>query len=207
MFRFFAVLSSGAAAKVAPLRLFPIARRGESAWSTAFSAGGMEVYCRRGAVTEVKAMELPEGRGVVLGTLFRRPKPGEAGPAERVAEIDAAAAARIQSSKGRVLTEDYWGRYVAFLLDRETGARSVLRDPMEGLPCYYAAHGGATCFFSHVEDFARFSRAPGANRRFVHAHRLLFLLHELRQASRLGCAGRHRLVLQALSGNHFSGRF
>ena len=189
MFRFFAVLSSGAAAKAAPLRLFSISRRGESAWSTAFSAGGMEVYCRCGAVTEVKAMELPEGQGVVLGTLFKRPKPGEAGPAERVAEIDAAAAARIQSSKGRVLTEDYWGRYVALLLDRETGARSVLRDPMEGLPCYYAAHGGVTCFFSHVEDFARFSRAPGVNRRFVHAH----LLYDRLQVRETGLDGVYEL--------------
>ncbi len=127
-------------------------------WQQAFGGPGVRVFTigRAPGVNDVHL--LPAARGVILGRLFRRPdhpsRPATAQVTDREGE-------QIRQTRGRVLVDEYWGRYVAVLL-AESGRALLLRDPSGALPCYRQAIDGVTVFFSWLEDLIAF--APEASR-------------------------------------------
>ena len=58
-------------------------------------------------------------------------------------------------SRGRSLGAGYWGSYVAFLRDPDSGRYAVIRDPTGGLPCFHVVHRGIRLFFSDIADLRR----------------------------------------------------
>jgi asparagine synthase (glutamine-hydrolysing) len=94
----------------------------------------------------------------VFGTLFRRDDTAvtELGQTR----LDAADSRAIASSAGRILTQRYWGRYVAVLRDSATSRIRVLRDPCGGLPCWQTRHGNVWIYFSCATDCIQLGLAP-----------------------------------------------
>lgn len=84
------------------------------------------------------------GRGLVLGTLFRRH-----GPQRPLEAADLSDPAQLFADRGDMLLGRFWGGYVAALAG--AGAVEILRDPSGALPCYYAATPAMTLLASEVE--------------------------------------------------------
>jgi asparagine synthase (glutamine-hydrolysing) len=82
---------------------------------------------------------LAENAGVVLGTLFERGS-------------QTALATRTLQTTPSDLIASYWGRYVAFIAHERSGKKSVLRDPMGGLPCFHTERSGVVVLFSLLQD-------------------------------------------------------
>lgn len=109
------------------------------------------VFYRNVGAEADEARVLPQGAGVLLGTIF--PKSFDCEPsAPRSATIDAEEAAALLRSAGRRLIDRYWGRYVAFMRDEADRTTLVLRDPSGHLPCFSTVYRGTTIYFSHAQD-------------------------------------------------------
>jgi len=96
------------------------------------------------------AYPLPLDQGVILGRLFRRRDLDE--PSSPDVSFTAHDARQILQSGGRALVEDYWGRYIAFMVDAISGGTRIVRDPTGTLPCYLILHRGVWVVFSWLED-------------------------------------------------------
>lgn len=81
-----------------------------------------------------QVLELPDGRGVVLGALYRRES------AQAVANLTSDQTQRILESQGRLLLSEFWGGYVAILTIDKIDL--VIRDPSGSVPCYYLSQPG-----------------------------------------------------------------
>lgn len=119
-------------------------------WSSVLIAPGLYVACAGVRPGSSEPYLLHEGGGVVLGKLFQRPAEGPSQAA--LTPLDESVSRRILASAGRHLIEGYWGRYVAFLLDRASSTVRVLRDPCAAMPCLMLRYGGVTLFFSSMEE-------------------------------------------------------
>lgn len=87
---------------------------------------------------------LADGRGVVVGDLFRR------GQIESLDLDDVAAIANISVLEvARILMRGHWGRYVALLRDHD-GAPAIFRDPSGALDCVTWAIDGVRICASHL---------------------------------------------------------
>lgn len=121
-------------------------------WTRALRQNGLLVYYTGSKPGLSRPYPLQQNRGVVLGRLFHGTAP--------VGAFDAHAGERILVSGGRHLIGEYWGRYVAFLHDPDSGTTKVLRDPSVGLPCLNARHEGVELFFSCMEDILALGVGP-----------------------------------------------
>jgi asparagine synthase (glutamine-hydrolysing) len=129
-------------------------------WQLLADRPGMLVFgtTAEGGATRVHRLSGERGpveHGVILGTLFERRgvdrfEAGDPPPAEPV--LTAAENRAIAGSRGQHLVDHYWGRYVAFLFDPSSGARTVLRDPSGALSCYYTDHLGVGIHFAEIDD-------------------------------------------------------
>jgi len=84
-------------------------------------------------------------RGLVLGALFQR-----TGPLDAVETLDAGVSDRIVRTAGQSLIDDFWGGYLAFVLEADGAGVHVLRDPSGGTPCFHLRQGGVTYLVSDV---------------------------------------------------------
>lgn len=89
-----------------------------------------EPFVRIGA-TDVRVTRFDGG--VILGPLWR------AGDSRPVVALSDAEAARVRQSGGASLIEDFWGAYVAYVIDTARRQATVLRAPFGELPCLFAA--------------------------------------------------------------------
>lgn len=69
--------------------------------------------------------------GLICGALFHRH-----GPARRITSLDQSDIRDIVQTRGAKLLSNYWGGYVALILDGDQ--RLVLRDPSGAMPCFLA---------------------------------------------------------------------
>jgi asparagine synthase (glutamine-hydrolysing) len=102
-----------------------------------------------------RAHLLHDGRGVVLGTLFRRQPLSNDGAVSQSVTLGESESAGIIDSEGRELISSYWGRYVAILSDARATVTRIIRDPSGHLPCYRAHAAGIRCYFSRLSDYSR----------------------------------------------------
>ncbi len=117
-----------------------------------FDRQGMKVLC---AFTQTRrtvgACHLSGTSGVVLGTLFRAPaREDSSGP--QLTSLEEHESRSILRTRGKLLVERYWGRYVAFLYDADSAEKVIVRDSMGGLPCFLTKLDGATVAFSSLTD-------------------------------------------------------
>lgn len=103
------------------------------------------------------------GSGQIFGTVFRR---GEVFPASlRDGETKG-----IVASRGASLITEFWGAYVAFILDGD-GVVSVLRDPSAAQPCYFTRAGDLLVLASDLPTlFATGIAAPAIDWREMDLH-------------------------------------
>ena len=119
-------------------------------WSSVFEQPGLLVLC--GGCSVSNRTHLIGGHlGVVVGALFRNADGGMTQP--EGAQLSEPESRKIALTSGRCLTDRYWGRYVAFLVDAEDRRTfRVLRDPTGNLPCFRTEVQDVQVFFSHLPD-------------------------------------------------------
>lgn len=142
---------------------------GQGGWHCSLDTPGLKVFHvdSRSGSSEVYA--LSNQRGVVLGKLFNSDLDKACVPEKLMFDDDHSAA--ILYSRGRWLIDHRWGRYVAFLKNRETRSLYVLRDPTAALPCFMTTFNGVTIWFSYTEDcLALLSKDFSINWRYLAVH-------------------------------------
>jgi len=87
-------------------------------------------------------------RGCIAGYLFRR-----GFPSSRVLHLDEAAIAGAIATRGASLLADYWGGYVAAIVN-DNDSVDILRDPSGLLPCYVRKDGRSIHLASDMEVLA-----------------------------------------------------
>jgi asparagine synthase (glutamine-hydrolysing) len=118
-------------------------------WHVTFRRPGLVVYVAGVRPRSSEAYLLDNHGGVVLGTVFVRigshgvtPDKAAFGPAETLAVLQ---------TRGRLLAEEYWGRYVAFLAPADKNAAMVMRSPTGELDCLSTDIRGVKIYFSAAE--------------------------------------------------------
>jgi asparagine synthase (glutamine-hydrolysing) len=91
-------------------------------------------------------------QGVVLGEIFPRLNAFDGDAPAKRAEFGAKETLAVIESQGRNLASDYWGNFVAFIVDPRKGDRLVFKDPCGSLPCHFTEHGGVQLLFSRLGD-------------------------------------------------------
>jgi hypothetical protein len=121
---------------------------------------GTRVYCAGLAGGSTSLYRLPLNAGVLLGVLFEG-YPAD-GTVRRKAQFSARETDELLQSQGAILTEEYWGRYVAVLTDTPAGTTRVIRSPTGEIACLHTRQGAVHVFFSSIPDITglrlRFSR-------------------------------------------------
>jgi asparagine synthase (glutamine-hydrolysing) len=155
MFRYVAFIwkaGEGSLEKLAMVRRMTERLRASSPdWQTVFAGEGVMVLTAD-LSNAMGVYRLQHGAGVVLGEVFvRHMDINNEVPARRAVFVERETRAML-SSKGRCLTSDYWGNYVAIVVDAAEDARYVVKDPTGSLPCYFAEHAGVQVVFSCLAD-------------------------------------------------------
>jgi asparagine synthase (glutamine-hydrolysing) len=119
------------------------------AWQLEFSSPGLRVYCCGVRGSSIDVHRLHGGGGVVLGTVFAKPRDSDDTPSN--ANFSPCETSRLLATHGRHLVERYWGRYVAFLMDRQQNTTAVLRSPSGEIDCLQAEVDGVHLYFSGTE--------------------------------------------------------
>jgi asparagine synthase (glutamine-hydrolysing) len=129
--------------------------------------------------------------GVVLGEIFRRCSDIDQGAALNHAVFGVPESRAVIDSQGRTLATEYWGNFVAFIVDGEQGARFVFNDPCGTLPCYFTEHRGVQVVFSCLGDCRDMGLKFALNWEFVRARAVNGFL-DLDIPSFVGVASVHR---------------
>ena len=87
--------------------------------------------------------------GFIVGALFRREI-----PATRVTDLNPAEIQHILDTHGGALLANYWGGYIALLIDDDCTLR-VLRDPSGMMPCYVRRGDGRVALASDMTVLAK----------------------------------------------------
>ena len=108
----------------------------ERGWTSVVSSTGVAVYLRdhehNGRVQPY--LILPRSTGIIFGQLFNHPTNGQ--KATVVEGVDEQTATDLVRSGGRLLVENYWGNFIAFLRDNERNGVYVIRDCSGKLPIF-----------------------------------------------------------------------
>jgi hypothetical protein len=115
-------------------------------WKSALDDAGIKVLYADTAALPGPQL-LGSNRGVILGTLYRS-------EGDR-AHLTEAETSRILATRGRALTTDFWGNYVAII--RDECSTSILRGPASTLPCLHVNEEGVDIYFSWMESCAQVS--------------------------------------------------
>lgn len=116
-------------------------------WTVALDRPGLRVYCHGIRKGSSNIYPLPDGTGVVLGTLFRR----QCGSSARLT-LSLKDASDLHASAGLTLVEHYWGRYVAFFQSAESATIKVLKSPSGELDAQTTCIGSVRVFFSRADQ-------------------------------------------------------
>lgn len=120
-------------------------------WRKAWEAPGIIVFDSGQYKGRMQTYCLADESGVVLGRLFRNDYTSV------TEDLDAITSSTCIKTKGQHLIDNYWGRYVAFLNDRDSGKRYIMRDPSGAFPCFYTIFRNIEIYFSDMQDAANFN--------------------------------------------------
>jgi asparagine synthase (glutamine-hydrolysing) len=125
-----------------------------------FKANGLRISCSEADRSGLTIYPVGTHSGLVLGRLFRRSSdindncPAPEGTFESTDEE------RLIASKGRSLVTQYWGDYVAFLVDKSSAAKWIIKDPTGNLPCFRTSWRDVDIVFSCLSDCIDLSLMP-----------------------------------------------
>lgn len=123
-------------------------------WQAILDSRGMYVSVRSKSLSRIDNIyPLMHGKGVVVGQLFERryiDTDDLSSPCD--VSFDAEVSRRVVADAGETLRDNFWGQYVAFLIDAEASRKYVLRDPTGGIPCQLLTIGGVVVYFVRLED-------------------------------------------------------
>jgi asparagine synthase (glutamine-hydrolysing) len=91
----------------------------------------------------------------ILGYLFSTVQP------RRERELDDNLSQGIALSEGQILTDRYWGQYIAAYNSGDDDGVCIQRDPLEMAPCYYFHVDGLWLIVSDIAAPRRFGLLPG----------------------------------------------
>lgn len=172
MFRFVALIWDAQSPEIAATAHELARRLGAKSpqWSDALVRTGHRVLVADRS-SHFDTHEIVDGAaaGVVLGEIFRRCSDIDRGAALNQAVFGALESRAVIDSQGRTLATDYWGNFVAFIVDSEQGARFVFNDPCGTLPCYFSEHRGVQVVFSCLGDCRDMGLKFALNWEFVRA--------------------------------------
>lgn len=161
LFSFIALISeSASSAHLSALRRLSEEMRPETGWTCDVDQPRAKVFHRAVSPGASRAHLLHNGRGVVLGTLFRRQPPSDDSAVSKPVSLAEQESAGIIQSQGRDLISGYWGRYVAILSDATAPVTRIIRDPSGHLPCYRARASGIRIYFSRLSDYSQLDVGP-----------------------------------------------
>src|ERR1700722_11916723 len=110
-----------------------------SEFKSCFDFRGLRVLCAESGTPGLKVHKLHDNAGVLLGAVFKRHADITNDSAASESTFDSIETTNLVSSGGRSLVTAYWGDYVAFLLDRASGTKRIIKDPTGNLPCFSTA--------------------------------------------------------------------
>ncbi len=117
-----------------------------------FDGAGVRVFCSHADGTGMKVYLTGGHSGVVLGRLFRRNEEINEDCAAEEGTFGSTDEERLAASKGRSLITDYWGNYVAILIDKSSASKRVVKDPTGALPCFHTTWQRVDIIFSCLGD-------------------------------------------------------
>jgi asparagine synthase (glutamine-hydrolysing) len=142
------------------------------------------------------AHPLCDDAGVVVGEVFARPKEMDSDAPAYDGKFNRLETHQALKSQGRSLASQFWGNYVAFVIDdghvgSGDRARYVFKDPSGTLPCYFAEREGLQLLFSCLEDCRRIDMPSPVNWEFVRARAVHGFL-DMQTPTLLGISTVHR---------------
>ena len=160
MYHFVALLwnAEDAGARESAAHLSQKLQRSAPSWECQLSTDGMSVFSLPPSNPSLRSYVLPGNAGVVLGRLFTSDLSNA--HLGRDAEVDEGATREIVRTAGHHLIREFWGGYVAFLLDRASRSAYAIRDCSGKIPCYYTQYRGVAILFADVEDLAPLELPP-----------------------------------------------
>ncbi len=117
-----------------------------------FLNDGISVLCSDAKGSSLNVHPLHGNSGVVLGRLFRRNADINDDSPAAEGTFDSTDDERLAASKGRSLITDYWGEYVAFLVEKSSAAKRIVKDPTGNLPCFRTIWQNVNVVFSCLSD-------------------------------------------------------
>lgn len=123
-----------------------------SEFRSCFDFRGLRVLCAETGTPGLKVHKLHDHAGVLLGAVFKRHADITNDSAASEPIFDSVETAHVVSSGGRCLVTGYWGDYVAFLLDRASGSKRIIKDPTGNIPCFSTSWRRVVVVFSCLSD-------------------------------------------------------
>lgn len=151
----------------------------DRAWTKHIQLRGL-ILLSRSSANDAPPLLLPRDGGAVIGILFERTPEGH----RRVQAVAEAAAKLWFASAGGALIENYWGPYLAVLLDLERDRVLIVRDPMGARPAYLATLPGVRVVFTDLDAWSKLA-APEIDPEYLR----LFLSHPRLSSPRTGLKG------------------
>lgn len=163
-------------------------------YEAALSENGVIVLHNPPSGRAMRAYQLPQGLGVVLGRVF--PMNRDEWHVGWAWSPSNSEATEIIRTRGQWLVRELWGGYVAFLRDPTGSNTLVIRDCSGKLPCYRLRHSQVDLFFSDPAALYALNLVPsGINFDYVCA----FLCSSQMQIRDTGLEG----VTELLAGDCF----
>lgn len=129
-------------------------------WTVVLDVAGLKVMCAHSTHSASRARRLPNGAGVILGVVFERTDSDKVPRQTTRPQIREDEADKIVATQGRHLIDHYWGRYIAFIVKRDTNSHWVLNGPASDLPCLYGPRAGLRVYCSDIADFFHLDHTP-----------------------------------------------
>jgi asparagine synthase (glutamine-hydrolysing) len=143
-----------------------------TAWAVVFRVPGIVVLISDTSVCFATHL-LCDDAGVVVGEVFARLKDLQDDATAYEARFNRLETWQALKSQGRSLASEFWGNYVAILVDRDAAqaghltagqrATYVFKDPCGTLPCHVTDHHGVQLLFSSLEDCRNIGLAFSVN--------------------------------------------
>ena len=135
-------LGQETAARIIEQRL----HQSRTTWRSVHAASGCRVFLAERTISTIACDVLPDGHGVVLGSIFGRPHEADIADTSCSERADVSTNVTIAREDPQYLVERYWGSYVAIVTREDKATQWLLRSPLCQLPCLAAEYGGVQLF-------------------------------------------------------------